>query len=161
MGQGAQRGGFGGLGEATEKLDANQQRLVDYLRAHRDGATFLFATDSWSAASPYITATGEKVMPMGGFSGSVPQPTLAQVKALVAAGKLHYILLSGERIGRGPGSANGGTVSEISGWARSACTTVAPSDYGGQAQATANTGDQPATGSGPDTAGGQTLLRCG
>jgi 4-amino-4-deoxy-L-arabinose transferase-like glycosyltransferase len=158
----APRGGIGGLGDATETLDASQQRLIDYLRAHRDGASFLFATDSWNAASPYITATGERVMPMGGFSGSVPQPTLAQVKALVAAGKLHYILLSGERGGGGGGFAGGGTVSEISGWARSACTTVAPSDYGGQAQTADNTSEEPAAGFGfgSGAGSGQTLVRC-
>ncbi len=174
-GSGARRirfgGAGGGLGGAADTLDVQQQRLVDYLRAHRDGATYLFAVDSWSTASPYITATGERIMPMGGFSGSVPQPTLAQVKALVANGKLRYLLLGGAR---GMGSGDGASATaQISAWARSTCQVVPASDYG---DTTTTTADQPPTQPGQPGqsndqtsqsqfpgagARGQTLLRCG
>jgi 4-amino-4-deoxy-L-arabinose transferase-like glycosyltransferase len=50
------------------------------------------AVDSWESASPYILATGQEVMPMGGFSGSVPSPTLAAVKELVRTGQLKFFL---------------------------------------------------------------------
>jgi hypothetical protein len=43
---------------------------------------------SWTEASAYILATGQEVMPMGGFSGSVPEPTLTRVRQLVATGQL-------------------------------------------------------------------------
>lgn len=32
------------------------------------------------------------VMPIGGFNGSDPSPTLTQFKAYVAAGKIHYFI---------------------------------------------------------------------
>ena len=32
---------------------------------------------------------------MGGFSGTVPEPTLAAIKALVHSGQLRFFLLSG------------------------------------------------------------------
>lgn len=56
-------------------------------------------------------------MPMGGFSGSVPQPTLAEVRHLVSTGQLRYFLLGGGRGG-------GGTVSAINTWVQSTCTQV-------------------------------------
>ena len=40
---------------------------------------------------------------MGGFSGSVPSPTLARVKQLVATGQLKFFLLGGAGGFGGPG----------------------------------------------------------
>ncbi len=37
--------------------------------AHRDGASYLMAVQSWSEASPYILYTGQEVLAMGGFTG--------------------------------------------------------------------------------------------
>ena len=77
-------GGGGGLGGGifgSTSLTASQQQLYRYVSAHRDGAGYLLAVSSWSEASAYILATGQEVMPMGGFSGSVPEPTLARVQA--------------------------------------------------------------------------------
>jgi hypothetical protein len=48
-------------------------------------------------------------MPMGGFSGSVPEPTLARVKQLVATGQLRFFLLGGAG-GFGAASGSGGTL---------------------------------------------------
>ena len=38
-------------------------------------------------------------MPIGGFNGSDPSPTLAQFKAWVAAGRIHYFIASGRHGG--------------------------------------------------------------
>src|SRR6202035_4398066 len=90
-------GGTGGLGagggigaSATVTLTSAEQRLYDYVSAHRDGASYLMAVGSWEEASPYILATGQEVMPMGGFSGTVPSPTLSAVKDLVRTGQLRF-----------------------------------------------------------------------
>lgn len=101
-----------------------------YLKAHRDGARYLFAVQGWTAAGPYILATGQAVLPMGGFSGSVPEPTLARVKQLVAAGQLRFFMLDGAG-GFGGGLGQGGSGSEtaqIDAWVQSACKTVQVSD---------------------------------
>ena len=66
---------------------------------------------------------------MGGFSGSVPAPTLAQVQQLVASGQLKFFLLSGT----GGGFARSGgssTVSTIESWVEKTCSTVPAADYG-------------------------------
>jgi len=122
-----QPGGAGGgiLGSTTTTLTSSQQALYQYLTAHRDGATYLFAVQGWSSAAPYILATGQQVLPMGGFSGSVPEPTLARVKQLVATGKLRYFMLGGGGSGGG-GLRGGGTgaTSQIDPWVESACHPV-------------------------------------
>lgn len=124
--------GSGGPGSSDGTLTADQRKLLDYTLAHGDGATYVFAVSSWSEAGPYIQATGAKVMPMGGFSGSVPEPTLAQAKKLVAGGKLRFFLVGGGGgfggfLGRGGGS---GSVSQITDWVRKTCEAVPASDYG-------------------------------
>lgn len=121
----------GGTGSsATVTLTSAERRLYDYVSAHRDGASYLMAVDSWESASPYILATGQEVMPMGGFSGSVPFPTLAAVKQLVRTGQLRFFLIGGAG-GGGIGSFAGGgsTTATIEAWVRSACTTVPAGDY--------------------------------
>ena len=63
-----------------------------------DGAgayTWVAATVGSDEAAGYQLATGDPVMPLGGFSGSDPSPTLAQFQAEVAAGRIHYFVSGG------------------------------------------------------------------
>jgi len=66
---------------------------------------------------------------MGGFSGSVPEPTLARVKQLVATGQLRFFMLGGGG-GFGPGGLGGlgvhgsGETAQIDAWVESSCHTV-------------------------------------
>jgi hypothetical protein len=126
----------------TDTLTTPERSLDTYLLAHRDGAEFVAATESWTTAAPYITATGQAFLPMGGFSGSVPEPTLARIKQLVAQGDLRFFLLSGSGTGQtggfgagggfgGSGTGTGSTVSSIASWVTSSCTEISASAYGG------------------------------
>lgn len=94
-------------------LSPDQLRLLAYTRAHRDGASFLFATTSWRVASPFILYAGAPVMPMGGFTGAVPSPSTARLQNLVATGKLRYVLLGGPSTDIGHDNAV---------WVRAHCT---------------------------------------
>jgi 4-amino-4-deoxy-L-arabinose transferase-like glycosyltransferase len=110
-------------------LTAEQNRILDYATAHRDGARYLFATDSWNAASPYILATGAPILPMGGFSGQAPFPTLAQFQQLVATGQVRQVLLSGgfdifRMFGAAPATPPDTAVTSITSWVRQHCATV-------------------------------------
>jgi hypothetical protein len=138
---GGEGGAGGGIGSsATATLTSAEQRLYDYVSAHRDGASYLMAVSSWEEASPYILTTGQEVMPMGGFSGTVPSPTLAAVQHLVRTGQLRFFLISGTVAGAGSARASGGsTAATIDAWVRSACTAVPTADYSGAA-ATATAG---------------------
>jgi 4-amino-4-deoxy-L-arabinose transferase-like glycosyltransferase len=132
-------GGGGGIGaSATTTLTAAEQRLYAYVSAHRDGASYLMAVSSWSQAGPYILATGQEVMDMGGFSGTVPEPTLAAVQQLVSSGQLRFFLLSGGGAGAGFAAGDrGSTSATIATWVRSACAEVPAADYGAAQSATA------------------------
>ncbi len=58
-------------------------------------------------------------MPIGGFNGSDPSPSLAQFQQYVTDGRIHWFISSG---GTGPGGTAGrpglsnATTSEISNW---------------------------------------------
>jgi hypothetical protein len=108
-------------------LTAQQQRLLDFVTAQGNGARYLFATDSWSAAAPYVLATGAAVLPMGGFTGRVPAPTLESFRHLVDTGQLRYVLLSNggfsvlRLLGGSPDDTETGA---IAGWVRAHCQSV-------------------------------------
>ncbi len=74
------------------------------LLAGSDQYEWVAATLGSDPASGYQLATQKPVMPIGGFNGSDPSPTLAQFEQYVAAGKIHYFIPSG-----GFGRQNGGS----------------------------------------------------
>ena len=124
-------------GSLGEDLDADAA-LVAYLVEHKGTADYLVAVESATAAVPMILATGQPVMAMGGFSGADPAPTLAQFRALVAAGRVHYVLVSGGT-GMGPGLTappGMGGRSGVFQWVIANGTVVPSSDYGGSAVGT-------------------------
>ncbi|MGV9807005.1 ArnT family glycosyltransferase [Micromonospora chersina] len=101
-------GGMGGLLDAREP----SAELKALLEADADDYTWVAATVGSNNASGYQLATGEPVMPIGGFNGSDPSPTLAQFQRYVTEGRIHYF------IGGGGFRANGGSnaSAEIAGW---------------------------------------------
>ncbi|MEU5785701.1 glycosyltransferase family 39 protein [Micromonospora lupini] len=108
-GQGREAGGgMGGLLDAREPSAA----LRELLERDADRYTWVAATIGSNNASGYQLATGDPVMPIGGFNGSDPSPTLAQFQRYVANAKIHYF------VGGGGFRANGGSSAsqEISAW---------------------------------------------
>jgi 4-amino-4-deoxy-L-arabinose transferase-like glycosyltransferase len=116
--------------------------LLTYLQKHRGSATYLVATSSANAAAPYILATGDPVMALGGFTGSDPILTTTKLAALVKAGTVRYFLTGG---GGGPGGGN----STVSSWVQSNCTLVPASKYSSSSTSTVDFG------------GGSSLYDCG
>ena len=112
---GRARAGYGrraGRVRAAAGRRTASKQMIAYLEAHRDGATWLVAVQGSSAAAAIILATGGvPVMAMGGFRGTDPAPTLAQLEQYVKQGKLHYVLTGG-RGGFG-GAASGGAVARV------------------------------------------------
>lgn len=58
----------------------------------RDGAPDLLAVQSSAVASVFAYPTGDEVLPIGGFTGTGPSPTLDRLRADVAAGRFHLVL---------------------------------------------------------------------
>jgi 4-amino-4-deoxy-L-arabinose transferase-like glycosyltransferase len=79
-------GGMGGLGGATTVSSA----LSSALKADASHYAWVAATTSDNQASSLELATGASVMALGGYNGTDDAITLAQFKALVAAGQVHY-----------------------------------------------------------------------
>lgn len=77
---------------------APSAHLAQLLRADAGEYTWAAATIGSNEAANYQLASGEPVMPIGGFIGSDPSPTLAQFQKYVADGQIHYFIVS-----RGPG----------------------------------------------------------
>lgn len=102
-------GGFGGGGVAPGAANVfgsntGTDALLSYLKTNRHGAKYLVAMFGTMTAAPYITASGENIVPIGGFDGADPSPTLSQLKRWVRAGDLRYVLVSG---GMGGGMSGG------------------------------------------------------
>jgi 4-amino-4-deoxy-L-arabinose transferase-like glycosyltransferase len=102
------RGGVGGLLDAATPGAA----VVQTLRADADRYTWVAAAVGSNSAAGFQLATGHPVMPIGGFNGSDPSPTLAQFQQYVHSGQIHYF------IGGGGFRSNGGsqTSQEIASW---------------------------------------------
>ncbi|MFI9269931.1 ArnT family glycosyltransferase [Kitasatospora sp. NPDC052896] len=132
----AMAGAWGG-GSGDAKLTSAQQSIFDYVSTHAAGDKYLMATTSWSTASPYIMATGKEVLPMGGFTGQVPNPTLDQLKGMVADHQLQYILTPGAgESGRG-GFGGGSGPAGLTQWLQTSCSPVPASEYGAAASSAA------------------------
>jgi 4-amino-4-deoxy-L-arabinose transferase-like glycosyltransferase len=101
----------GGAGRSGGE-SSSDSAVVALLRASR--TTWAAATTGAQSAASLELSSGTSVIGIGGFTGSDPAPTLAQFKALVAAGQVHYFVVSGGGQGGGPGggSGSGSTIQE-------------------------------------------------
>jgi len=101
-GAGGVRAGGAGVGSllGSSAVSADLRKILT-----ADAAKYIWvaAAIGSNSAAGYQLATEQPVMPIGGFNGSDPSPTLAEFKADVANGKIHYF------IGGGVGQANGGS----------------------------------------------------
>ncbi|CRK53409.1 Glycosyltransferase [Rhodococcus sp. RD6.2] len=109
MPDGGMVGGAGGLLNGSTP----SAELTALLTDDADGYTWVAAAVGSNSASGYQLATERSVMPIGGFNGSDPSPTLDRFQQYVADGEIHYFIAGGGMGGRMGGS---GTASEISQW---------------------------------------------
>ncbi len=89
---GGVRGGGGLLDAATVSSE-----MKTLLETNADSYTWVAAAVGSQNASGYQLATGKPVMPIGGFNGSDPSPTLAQFQQYVQQGKIHYFIAGTSR----------------------------------------------------------------
>ena len=106
-------GGRGGMGGLLDAATVSSQ-MKALLEADADSYTWVAAAVGSQNASGYQLATGKPVMPVGGFNGSDPSPTLAQFQRWVAAKKIHYFI-GGGGFGGGGFGVRGGTAGNTGG----------------------------------------------
>ncbi|HEX7134095.1 MAG TPA: glycosyl transferase, partial [Iamia sp.] len=104
-------GGAGGLLDSGTVSD----EVVAALRTDADAYDWVAATVGANRAAGYQLATEESVMPLGGFNGSDPSPTLAQFQTWVAEGRIHFFVAGGS-FGAGQGQEGTSTATEITAW---------------------------------------------
>ena len=102
-------GGIGGLLNGTTSNTA----LNALLARDADRYIWVAAAVGSNTAAGFQLATGHPVMPVGGFNGSDPSPTMAQFQQDVARGEIHYFIGGG-----GFGGQRGGSSSsrQIAAW---------------------------------------------
>ena len=80
----------------NQLLAANAPRLtsaVQRLELHTPPGDALFATDTSGLAQNYILYSGREVLPIGGYLGNVPAPTLATLRADISRGYVRVFFL--------------------------------------------------------------------
>ena len=107
-------GGMGGPGGGLLEGSRPSAELTALLERDADRYTWVAAAVGSNSASGYQLATQDPVMPIGGFNGSDPSPTLAQFQQYVREGKIHWFIGGGGGFGGGMNSS--GTASDIRSW---------------------------------------------
>ncbi|MGP8060043.1 MAG: ArnT family glycosyltransferase [Acidimicrobiales bacterium] len=75
-------------------VTASASKLLPKLEQVRRGAPYLMATQTSALASPFIFDSGQEVLPIGGFTGTIPEPSLANLQRMVHQGRFHLVLQS-------------------------------------------------------------------
>ncbi|MFD8813691.1 ArnT family glycosyltransferase [Streptomyces sp. NPDC059627] len=117
-------GGFGGGGGGMGGTVSSD--LIAYLKKHMDGATWLLAVSNSQSSSQIELSSNEPVISMWGFTGSDNAMTVAKLKELVKAGKLHYIQVGSGGMGMG---GNNSLSSAVTSWVEKNGTAVKESAY--------------------------------
>ncbi|HEY2214229.1 MAG TPA: glycosyltransferase family 39 protein, partial [Acidimicrobiales bacterium] len=58
------------------------------------GTPDLMAAQTSAVAALYIFATGQEVLPLGGYTGTIPTPTVAVISSDIASGAFHLALIA-------------------------------------------------------------------
>jgi 4-amino-4-deoxy-L-arabinose transferase-like glycosyltransferase len=104
---------------------ARQTRVLDEQIVEELGSTYEtpipLATDSSILAAPYIFATGKEILPIGGYQGGIPAPTLATLRHYFSSGQVRVFLV--------PRTSSDPRIV----WIRGHCTALAQSASGKRA----------------------------
>jgi 4-amino-4-deoxy-L-arabinose transferase-like glycosyltransferase len=68
------------------------QKTIPRLKTVQGSAPDLLAAQSSYIASIFIYASGLEVLPIGGFTGTIPSPTLSQLQSDIQNGQFHLVL---------------------------------------------------------------------
>lgn len=84
--------------EAARGLsDQEGEHMLRYLKRHHQHERYLVATVGIRLANRLMMLSGDQVLPVGGFTGSAPAPTTAQLASLVRDGHVRYVLIQAQK----------------------------------------------------------------
>jgi len=107
----------------TTRAKISHAKVMKWI-ASRPHGKFLFVTFGSNAAAPYLILKGAidkryNILPIGGFNGADPVPTLGQFKHLVADHQINYVLMN-HYIGDGSGFRSWESA-KIKAWVTASC----------------------------------------
>ena len=76
----------------SAQIAALQQKVIPALETQRGSAPDLLAAQSSAFASVFIYTSGLEALPIGGFTGTIPSPTLSKLQADIRSGQFHLVL---------------------------------------------------------------------
>lgn len=74
------------------QIPAQVALTIPQLEDARNGAPYLLATQTAALASVFIDDSGLEALPIGGFTGTIPAPTLRQLRDDIRTGRFHLVL---------------------------------------------------------------------
>jgi len=77
---------------ALGALPRQVKALLPRLEQANAGVPDLLATQTSAVAAPFIYDSGREVLPIGGYTGTIPEPSLAALMAMLSAGDFHTVV---------------------------------------------------------------------
>lgn len=108
--------GLPGAAGVGSRDSAVSDAVTALLLENADSYKWVAAITGAEQAAAYQLPTQKSVMPIGGFNGGDPSPTLEQFQSYVAAGEIHYYISSESGMGAGRGGDSQGSTSSIATW---------------------------------------------
>ena len=114
---------MGGVGLMLNTSEPSDE-LISYLSQDADRYQWMLAVVGSNNAAGYQLASGESVMPVGGYNGTDPAPTLEEFQKLVAQGKIHYYIAGTISSGMGGSSSGSDAAEQIDEWVQAHFTST-------------------------------------
>ena len=83
-----------GFARALGGVARQTEALLPPLENANQGQPDLMATQTSAVAAPFIYDSGREVLPIGGFTGTIPEPSLPALQSMVAKGDFHIVVQS-------------------------------------------------------------------
>ena len=84
--------GASAIARALGGVAAQTEPLLPPIETAKGLQPDLMATQTSAVAAPFIYDSGQEVVPIGGFTGTAPEPSLASLRAMIARGDFHLVI---------------------------------------------------------------------
>jgi 4-amino-4-deoxy-L-arabinose transferase-like glycosyltransferase len=112
-------GGIVKKSDDQEISESEYVELIEFVRSKSD-SKFALTTFTSLSAAPFIVTTDELILPIGGFNGQDPSPTLKDFRSYVKKGDVQFVLSEQNKRAAKVSS----TTSEIRRWVNQNCEKV-------------------------------------
>jgi 4-amino-4-deoxy-L-arabinose transferase-like glycosyltransferase len=86
--------GASALARTLGGVAAQTEALLPALETAARKQPILMATQTSAVAAPFIYDSGREVLPIGGYTGTIPEPSAAKLRSMILAGDFHLVIQS-------------------------------------------------------------------